>query len=188
MDEYAEYIKSWVERYPESDVRDIYKLFFQAFHGAEHIVMDISSTKYWFLREWDEMVLKEGDENLPISEPIHIEKITPPIYRINLKPCKASGVNPEIILEQFIASSRDFPNSWPKRDFDFRMAFIETWMSLMKLIISDRVPIEMDKYRKFTSVAKSQNWPVVHHSNEYKAAYDPHYRLVMNPDASISFE
>jgi len=57
------FLMGYLERYPESTVRDIYKLLYQTFHGAEHGVGDIESARRWLIDEWSE--LSDNSQGFP---------------------------------------------------------------------------------------------------------------------------
>ncbi len=169
-----------LERYPRSELRDIYKLLFQTFHGAEHAVSDIETARLWLMREWESLPASGAN---PLIEPIFIEgdpPVTPPLHRLHLVPAKASGIDPERILSEFLRTTADFPRAYPAETDDLHQAFLSAWENLGDAIRRGDLDFDFDNYRAFSCKMKQEGWPAAHHSTAFRKAYDPHYRLVMD--------
>ena len=61
-------------------------------------------------------------------------------------------------------------------------AFLDAWEGLGHAIGEAEISFDIIEYERFTESMKSAGWPAAHHSAAYMAAYNPRYRLVMDPD------
>ncbi len=179
------FVQRNIERYPRSEVRDIYKLLYQSFYGAGHAVNDIDSAREWLMDEWEEVSPVEQDERHPLLEPIFITTddeipVTPPLYRLHLGTARAMGIDPEIILQEFIRCADGFPRAYPTEDDDPDRAFRAAWSEVGKFISSGKIELGLEDYAAFSAEVEQAGWRAVHHSETYRREYDPHYRLVMD--------
>jgi len=170
-----------LERYPRSEARDVYKLLYQAFLGAEHASTDRDSAWERLILEWEEIGQTSGGGPSPMVEPIFIEGVTPPLYRLNLACAKAGDVGPETVLEEFLRTADEFPGFYPDETTDLHAAFLAAWTEVGEAVRRGELPIMLEDYAAFSSEVEMAGWPPVHHSETYRQAYDPHYRLVMDP-------
>jgi hypothetical protein len=178
-DRIISFLRNTLDRYPLSTSRDIYKLLYQSYHGAEHAVSDGDEARKWLEEEWSGLTIAGKD--IPLVEPIFIEGITPDLYRINLVPARSSGIDPETILDEFLRTAAEFPTVYPGPDDDLHEKFIDAWKKLAREIEQGGLGLRLDDFREITSLAESNNWPVMHHSDIYRESYNPHYRLIMDP-------
>jgi hypothetical protein len=170
-----------LERYPRSEARDVYKLLYQAYHGAEHAFTDRDSAREWLLAEWEGLNPALESDPAPMVEPIFIEGVTPPLYRLNLARAKANGLDPETVLEEFLRTADEFPECYPDEATDLHAAFLAAWTEVGRAVQRGELPITVDDYAAFSSEIEAAGWPPAHHSDAYRQAYDPHYRLVTDP-------
>ena len=180
-DSVTELVSDHLKRYPRSEARDIYKLLYQTFHGAGHAVGDAEEARRWLYDEWGRVEPVEPDDENPILEPIFIEGRTPPLYRLNLGPTKASGVDPDTILGEFLRTAEQFPRAFPEEDDDLHVAFIEAWAEVGRAIKLGEIPVDLDDYAAVSAKMRAAGWPPAHHSDVYANEYRPHYRLIMDP-------
>jgi len=180
------FVRNTLARYPLSTSRDIYKLLYQSYHGAEHAISDDAEARRWLDKEWSGLGSSKGTK-LQLIEDIHIDEITPELYRLNLVPAKLAGINPGIILEEFLRAASEFPTAYPGPDNDLHLAFTDVWSNLGNAIESGEIGLMLDDYREITSLAESNDWPAIHHSGVYRENYRPHYRLIINPSRILPF-
>jgi hypothetical protein len=166
------FVEGFVATYPESDIRDIYKVLYQAFHGPEHAVTNREKAREWLLSEWTGLDLRSVSKDAPLVEARFVEGVTPPLWAIHLLPAKRAGIDPELILEEFLRASEEFPKAYPSPDINLHQAFVEAWRKL---------DFPRDEFAAFSGEVEKQKWPAMHHSERFREAYGPHYRLVMDP-------
>ena len=149
------------ERYPQMEPQDAVKLIYQQEFGPEHAVKDAKKALIMLKQEMDALTPKPG-------EPLY-ESIGNGLCRLNLRPCKAKGIPLEDILRLFAETANVTQGDKKK--------FITGIHVLQKLAEEDETPFEpvlldifLAKYPK--------SCPAVHHSDAYRLAYQPAYRVV----------
>ena len=151
---------------PNVRIEDAYKWTYQATRGGEHAAPGIDSARSWLMNEW-----------VGIGEPKANEKIWEPlcpggeIGRLNLRPFRASGGKPDELVEAFVASSREFKGE--SEDF------VEAWTELGKRLKKGKVGmLDRAAWKRLDAEMKPKNYPAVHHSEAYKTAKSPAYRVL----------
>jgi hypothetical protein len=137
---------------------------YQAALGSEHAIGDETSARKWLERELASM----GDgPHEPLVDPISPDGIA----RIHLRPYLHSGANPDALFDAFIQTAARFvgrPGRLP--------AYGQLAISMVKSAQLPFIPAEIEH---FWSEMAEQDFPTVHHSSEFVAAYRPAYRVVL---------
>ena len=148
--------------YPRMEAQDAVKLIYQQEFGPEHMIRD--SAKSLAILKQEMAALGEG----PADEALY-ESIGNGLCRLNLRPCKAKGIPLEDILRLFAETANGMQGDKKKFSAGIHV--------LQKLAEADETPFEpvlldifLAKYPK--------NCPAVHHSDAYRLAYLPAYRVV----------
>jgi hypothetical protein len=144
----------------------------------EQIVMDEDEALRMLISEWAGIEAPAGSHE-PVSEPVHIEGVTPPLFMIHLSRAKAAGIEPGRIASLFLRTGAEFPGSWPKDRNELHEEFKRAWREIGGAIEPKMLHLDLNAYNVFTGMVEGLNWPAVHHSEVYRTAYDPHYRLSM---------
>lgn len=155
---------SHIVRYPEMKIMDVYKLIHQASMGSEHIVSRLDSVRAWLERELNE--LGEGPRE-PVKDPISSDG---KILRIHLRSYIAAGGTTEELLKAFIRTAEEFHG-------DARL-LEHYWDIALQLAKENKLPFLASEMKIFFEPLKTQSFPAVHHSTEYKKRYLPAYRVV----------
>lgn len=134
--------------------QDVVKMCYQAAHGAEHLLSDIDSAERYF---YEEFRLAE-----PREEPLY-EQISPEVCRINLAEWKASGMPPEWLFYIFSHTAVFLRMGEP-----ILLDYLETASKLLR----------SKEFDAFAAEYKRKEMHALHHSEEYRAAERPHYRIV----------
>lgn len=149
-------LKNHQIRYPAMQAQDAYKLIHQATCGPAHAVTNSQAAREWLERELETL-------HDPYPEPA-IDPISPngDLVRVHLAPYLAAGGSIERLLEAFITTSREFPADHNKLRayFDAALPLFPGLESLVESLIT-------------------QGYPAVHHSEAYRAAYKPAYRVAL---------
>ncbi|MDR2692307.1 MAG: hypothetical protein LBB73_08485 [Dysgonamonadaceae bacterium] len=152
--------------YPQSNLQDIYKNFFQDRFGPGHLIPD-TATAGEYLRE--ELGSYTEDNQNPLLELIGWEGN---YYRVNLDVLKLNIIPADVYLEAFVESANSVPavspdkwkNEWKK---------ITGVIEKMNLALPD---YESDKAKIQDLIEKGDF--VVHHSPVFENTYHPHYRII----------
>lgn len=147
-------------------IEDAYKYLYQATLGGEHAVPSREAAKKWLDSEWQN--LGEPIRNEPTWEHLCPDGS---IGRLNLRPFKDSGGKADDLLNAFLASAREYKSEPSK--------FTDAWTELGKRLEKqgfDRLTHKTWKW--LDGDMKEKNYPAIHHSDEYKKANRPAYRIL----------
>jgi hypothetical protein len=158
-------VRQEIDRYPAQRLVDIYKTFFQGFLGPAHLITDSNSAMQYIKQE-----LAEANSFEPYDE-----QPLPPdgkFVRTNLKLIKDGKVPLEDFTAAFVNSAKPVSGS-----------DIENWKAQWAKILAE---IEKQKPnmpnfhqdKDFINSLLEKNEYVVHHSDEFIAKYNPHYRVM----------
>jgi len=146
-------------------LQDFYKLIYQAVFGVEHLLAD--ETKACRLLHNEFETLADALPAEPFSELIDPEGV---IHRLNLRPFKASGGDPDQLFEALLLTRQQVHGTTDR--------FLHYWHELKGLTVSLHLPIEMDQMKAFESSFDDGDLPLVHHSESYVRMNRPAYRLI----------
>jgi hypothetical protein len=146
------------------EVKDLYKLLFQAALGSEHAVGVEASARRWLERELASM---GNGPNEPLLDPISPDG---KIVRVHLRPYLAAGKDPETLSRAFFRTANEWHGSLAQlREFGSIAA------KIMDAVLE---PLTGDAIRSFFAKMETQGFPAAHHSEIYRRLYRPAYRVV----------
>lgn len=157
----CKYIKSQLEHHPSMQPQDIIKLCYQAAFGAEHLLLDKVRALTFFNEEYTN--IEPHASNL-------YEQISDNIYRINLATWKAVGIPSEWLFEMFVNSLKPVDNG-QDAFFKYLNAFEENCDSL-------QLAFSFDEWLEFKTNYLKDGIRAIHHSQTYRDAEKPAYRIV----------
>lgn len=161
--QFVEYLREQAVRHPSIEPLDVIKLCYQAAFGAEHLLEDRDAAFQYLTQEYDQ-VQPDG------SEPLY-EAISEGICRVNLRAWKKRNLPIEWLFHMFVET--DVRQSQGGRG-QFREYLCDA-ESLVAAGVFGFDRIRWEEFLKDYPVAK----PVaVHHSEAYRRAEAPAYRLV----------
>ena len=161
------FVNRQLEIYPKSRLLDIYKSCFQDYMGAEHLISDRQRVKAYLDEELQTTSL---DDLMPwYYEPCGIDNL---YVRVSIRAIKENLVSEDMLLDAFIRSA----------NIDKRPT-VESWRDRWHKIIGtiDRMNLNLLNYqqdREFIDSVLSIGRYAISHSQEYREAYRPHYRIV----------
>lgn len=158
--------------HPKTTLIDYYKYFAQSAFGPGHIVNDIETAR--------ENLQKELEESF-VFDTIEIQACDYflPFYRVNLSLVKYEKIDFDEYFDAFIKSSRDV-------EIMTQMSFLSRWENIVfairKMYNMDIEGDHMlagftDDMESLKEMHKKDQY-LCHHSDQYKKAYNPHYRLI----------
>jgi hypothetical protein len=158
-------IKAQVELYPESTLQDIYKSFFQDEFGPGHLIEDTSMARKYLEYELADMTSR-GNYNAELCG------VGLNFYRVPLDLVKDGKISFEDFLTAFLESASSF-----------RIPETSDWKGSWKMIVTEieSMDIEIKNFdadKKALSEMLDEGETVVHHSESYSHAYNPHYRII----------
>lgn len=146
------YLNEQRARHPSMEARDALKLCYQAAFGAEHLLSDINKAKEYFDREFEEANAT--------NEPL-FERISDEVCRVNIGAWKKEGLPSAWLFKMFVLSCEIKVES--------SKTFAEYAVEAEK---------EFDDFKTFFSEYLKGGIRPVHHSDCYREAEQPHYRVV----------
>lgn len=158
-------VENQLRIYPELTLQDLYKNFFQDYFGPGHILSDTLSAGAYLNRELASFEKVTG----PYYEPTGYNGN---FYRVNLS-----------VIKEGLISRDDFFDAFIRSVTDIQTITIEDWRKKWEEI--DVVIYDMDlslpnytmERKKIFSLLDEGKY-VMHHSEQFSKAYDPHYRII----------
>lgn len=157
---WKQYLIGQAKMHPSMTPQDVYKMIFQAAFGAEHILQDEDAAWEYLKREYEEV--QPGDGLL-------YEQIAGDIYRMNLRAWKKKNLPPEWLFRMFVGSVRG-----ASIQDNFRQYAEEAAEVVKEGIFT----FSTEEFLRYTEEYNPARPHAVHHSESYRAAERPSYRLV----------
>ncbi|KAK8896425.1 hypothetical protein M9Y10_014325 [Tritrichomonas musculus] len=154
LNDFSEIVRFHQNRYPQMKPRDYIKLAYQSEFGPEHLVTDKERVLSYLRKEWEE--INETDE------PCRSEPIGNGLFRFYLGKVDNIESSSSLLADLFMFTAKEHEGSK------------EGLLSRLDQLKNFSIP-GMDD---FLSEYESSNYPAVHHSQEYRDLYHPHYRLL----------
>ena len=142
--------------HPAMQPRDVLKLCYQAARGAEHLLADVSRARAYFDQEYSATPV---DASLPL-----FELISEHVARVNITAWKAT----------------DLPADWLFRMFVHTASVPIGGTELLTQYVDEAAAIagSMPGWAETLATWREAGMPAVHHSEAYRAAEKPAYRIV----------
>jgi hypothetical protein len=153
-----------LERYPRMELADLYKLLHQAAMGPGHALADPGTARALLEREAGALT-DAGPEVL--ADPISPDGR---LARVHLRPYLAAGHDLRALADAFEATASITPGSRDK---------LERFCGCLgDLADAGKIPFSRTEVTDYLDPIAAQGYPVVHHSEAFRAAYRPAYRVV----------
>ena len=154
-----------LESHPLAAAEDLYKLLHQAVYGPGHAIPDREAAAAWLEREL--AGLGPPLDNDPRCEPLGG---SPPLVRVNLRPFAAAGGDAEALLDAFVATANEHPPN------DATMTTVLD-LAARWLPCAGRGALAPE-LRALAAEMAAEGYPAIHHSDIYREAYHPAYRVI----------
>ncbi len=156
------YLMEQVKKHPSMQPQDVVKMCYQAAYGAEHMLLDPDRARTYLEAEYATVTPQEGDL---------YEAISPTVSRVNLAVWKQRGYPLAPLFQLFLsASSR---GATPSGGLETYLQIVEGRM--------DVLPFSRETWQNFITIYRQADYPPVHHSESYRDAEHPAYRIVDYP-------
>jgi len=157
------YLEKQVKLHPSMQMQDVIKMCYQAVFGPEHLLADIECAKKYFMQEY---------ETAPANQfqPLY-ESVSDTFCRVNLRAWKARALEPEKLFHLFVASAT---GKTPGAEVDFYLCIKE----VEEMITRGILPFSLEEWQVYFAAYKKSGIHPVHHSDAYRLAEQPAYRLV----------
>jgi hypothetical protein len=151
---------------PAVQMEDAYKWIYQATRGGEHAAPDREMAADWLDKEWKTLIAPGANE--PLWQPLCKDGS---IGRLNLRPYKANGGDPDDLVDAFVAGANGFKGT--------ETDFLAAWNDLGKRLKTGPAgALDRKKWKTLDAEMKKQDYPAIHHSEKYSEAFHPAYRIL----------
>jgi len=154
-----EYLLAQLAAYPALEIQDLFKFLHQSVFGCGHFVSDAA-------RDY----LKDELASLSLSEGEDVEPLAGDFCRVHLRALSSTGLSPETLFRLFQLSGQIPCGSGGKLE--------EHLICLMAMCREGLLPFSPNEILKRMVEWGEEGYPACHHSEEFRAAYHPAYRVV----------
>jgi hypothetical protein len=160
-----DFVASVLEARPASELSDIYKLLYQGAFGTGHMISSRAAAGDYLRREMETMGDAPRD---PLLEPCSADGR---MVRVNLRPFARAPLDTGRLLDAIMETvERVAPDT---------ASFLAAWTAVGAAIRRGTLPFDAGAYDAFSVAVRGEGYPAVHHSDAYREAYHPAYRVVL---------
>lgn len=155
MDALIKLLEKHRTAHPAAEIQDTVKFLHQSFMGPGHLISDESAAVAKLEEEWEQI---PGDPSAPPAE-----LLGNGLCRLNLSYCKGIGLSTKTVAKIFFRTARDVvPDA-------------EGLKKALNLLLP-----HSSSEQEYLAQYRSLGCPMVSHSDAYRAAYSPAYRVVFS--------
>jgi hypothetical protein len=155
-----------LQRHPEAAAADLYKFLHQGVFGPGHMIEDREAAARFLERELTGLDADRDGEG--VCEALGGD---PVLVRIHLRPFLRSGIDTGELLDAFVASANRV-----KGDSKDMADALDRAVSWLRTHGRESLAAELARLR---AEHEAEGYPALHHSAQYRDAYDPAYRVVL---------
>ncbi len=148
--------------YPQMQVTDLFKFLYQSSFGCEHLLTDEGSAVNYINREF---------ESMSCTDETATDELDGAYSRVHLS-WLAKGLSAETLGKLFCRSAITEQNG--KENLLQKLKIAE------ELVKNGSLPFDPEDFKAKLCEWKLKNYPSVHHSEAFRAAYKPAYRVISN--------
>ncbi len=157
--------------YPLMELRDFYKLLYQGVMGSEHLQTSAEEYTQNLYSEFEQL---KPDPFLRLLESVRPDRA---LYRLNLGSYKAQNSNIDRVTPFLVESARIVTGT--------RDELKAVWENFVELCLHGQIcNFDAIVISQFSQRLETVNYPAMHHSEIYRIAYKPAYRLLAAKYAS----
>lgn len=150
-------------RYPQMQLVDVVKLIYQSEFAGGHMIANEAASLRRLEEEWESVKL--------VSSKAHVfEELSGGLCRLNLAPILNSGIKPETVNSLFVLSANTHQGS--VESFERKLAAFRQWC------IDGLFAFDIGELDAYLRAYQAKGYPPVSHSEEYRSAYAPAYRVI----------
>ena len=153
-------LTEYCQAYPELCVQDVFKFIYQSAFGCEHMVVSEEGATEYILKEY---------ENLSEKGDCGIEELDGDYVRVPLSYMK-NGLSASTFAKLFVLSA--------KKESDGYAKLLEKTAVALELVRRGRLPFGEKEFCSALSEWEKNSYSALHHSNSFREAYKPSYRVI----------
>ena len=169
MDELKQILICHAHRYPLMEPTDAVKLIYQNEFGGGHLIRDEAACCAYLQREY--LSVTQADD-IPLTEPIGNG-----LVRINLKALDAHDYLPEALSRDFIRSAAVHTGTLG--------SFLKRLDCLRQVVAEGHFCFSSEALESYLVPYALSGYPMVSHSDTFRNAYAPAYRIVLKECVNI---
>lgn len=159
-----EIIKHHQQTKQHFSIQDAYKLLYQCNFGVSHILENKEHAKQFLVKEFNSITPSQKE---PLIESISTDD---QVVRINLRTFKSHNNDINALFRVMLDSALEINGSMSD--------FINLWQEFKIAVEDGFLTFNKNEMRTFDNLVITQNYPVMHHSDKYRQANQPAYRVV----------
>lgn len=163
--DYLTLINHHIESYRGFQAADLYKLLYQSTLGPEHLLTEVEQARLWLQKEWEQEKAAAAEQ---LYEPISLDGR---LARVHIRPFKAGGHDWQELWSAFYQTCL----SWQTD----KNSFIEIWQQALHWLREGRLPLSFQQALELDGLQSSRGYPAVRHSESYRRANRPAYRVIL---------
>lgn len=155
-------LREHYRQYPALQLQDVFKYLHQSAFGCEHMVPSREAAADYLRRE---------SESLSAGGGVLIESLDGAYSRVHLSYLE-KGLSVETLGKLFFASAKQEPCG--------RAALEEKLAVAGALVREGALPFSLAEFERAAAEWQAAGYPALHHSEAFRAAYHPAYRVIAN--------
>jgi hypothetical protein len=160
-----DFVRTYLQKYPEATLQDIYKGSFQDVFGPAHILTNREAVMNYIQSEMESAEAWEAHDYIPCGWQGNF-------LQVNLKVIADGRVPMDDFVDAFMASANGI-------DTTLTSSFIEDWHLIQQAVrLTDPQLEGFKEDSTLLSHLLKEGKYVVHHSRKFNAHYHPHYRII----------
>jgi hypothetical protein len=160
-----DFVRTYLQKYPEATLQDIYKGSFQDVFGPAHILTNREAVMNYIQSEMESAEAWEAHDYTPCGWQGNF-------LQVNLKVIADGRVPMDDFVDAFMASANGI-------DTTLTSSFIEDWHLIQQAVrLTDPQLEGFKEDSTLLSHLLKEGKYVVHHSRKFNAHYHPHYRII----------
>ena len=160
-----DFVRTYLQKYPEATLQDIYKGSFQDVFGPAHILTNREAVTNYIQSEMESAEAWEEHDYIPCGWQGNF-------LQVNLKVIADGRVPMDDFVDAFMASANGI-------DTTLTSSFIEDWHLIQQAVrLTDPQLEGFKEDSTLLSHLLKEGKYVVHHSRKFNAHYHPHYRII----------
>lgn len=157
-----EYLSIQHRKYPQMQCQDAIKAVFQAEWGCEHLIADEQGVYGHLKDEWKKT---PEDATLALTEPIGDHFV-----RLHIAAAKAQGLSMDTLFQMFLHAAQ-IRRGDPAH-------FSDALDSIARMAREGALPFSFEEADACIRAYRARGCPSVHHSEAFRQAYHPAYRVI----------
>ena len=160
-----DFVRTYLQKYPEATLQDIYKGSFQDVFGPAHILTNREAVMNYIQSEMESAEAWEAHDYIPCGWQGNF-------LQVNLKVIADGRVPMDDFVDAFMASANGI-------DTTLTPSFVEDWYLIQQAVrLTDPQLEGFKEDSTLLSHLLKEGKYVVHHSRKFNAHYHPHYRII----------